>query len=194
MKINIFVIGFALMILSFASCKQFKTSEQVKVASLIDDDSLDTHSMLYYERLMSSFNSNWKTEEPAASDYPEYFGGAFIENNGVLVVCIVENQYIDPNIIAGIIGTDNFLTESCTFSYRKMMEVMDLIDVFLSNPSVPEDHIVIQYFAGAMADVLENRVVVNMVEVTPEVIKAFKQDISDSDVVLIQQGEIPEFD
>lgn len=180
------------------SCNSPKSSNQMEDLSTQSEtgfvsNSPTWQSTKYYESLMEHFSANWKVEEPSPSDYPEYFGGAFIDNDGGFVVCIVGDEDTYRVEIADIIGSDNFKTESCRYSYREMMEVMDLIDDFLSSSSVAEDHIVIQNFAGAMADVLENRVVVNMIDVTPEIINSFRQDVSSSEVVFIQQGDLPEF-
>lgn len=180
------------------SCKTSKSTDEdnsVAQENVVNEKNSNTAmATIYYEKLMSSFNPNWESEEPAPEDYPEYFGGAFIDNYGNFVVCIVGNKDSHLDEISEIIGSDNFTTESCTYSYREMMQVMDLIDDFLSNPSIPEDHIVIQNFAGAMADVMENCVVVNMIEVSDELVEAFKRDISGSSVVFIQQGDLPTFE
>ena len=69
---------------------------------------------------------------------------------------------------------------------------MDLIDAFLFNTSVPKDHPVLERFAGAYPDVMDNRVKVILTDVNQEAIRAFKRDISDSPIVEFEQGEMPE--
>lgn len=151
-----------------------------------EDKSTDLHN-----KLMSSFNPNWEVEEPAPADYPEYYGGSFIDNDGKFVVCVVGNPTQHRSTIASILGTDDFLTETCTYSYREMMQVMDKIDAFLSDSSVPSTHPFLTYFAGAGADVFENRVVVQLTEMNNAAIQAFKKDISGSPAVMFEKGEMP---
>ncbi|WP_436417368.1 hypothetical protein KCV26_13700 [Petrimonas sulfuriphila] len=144
-----------------------------------------------HDKLMSSFSPNWEMEEPAATDYPPYYGGSFIDNDGKFVICVVGNPEQYRPVLASILGTDDFLTEPCTYSYREMMQVMDRIDQFLSNSSVPADHPFLTRFAGAGADVFENRVVVQLTEMNDDAIQSFKKDISNSPAVKFEKGEAP---
>ncbi|MDO5664537.1 MAG: hypothetical protein Q4G63_04660 [Bacteroidia bacterium] len=153
--------------------------------------SVNINSEELFEKLMSSFNPNWKVEEPAPTDYPTYYGGSFIDNNGKFVVCVVGNPAQHRPTISSILGTNDFLTETCTYSYREMMQVMDKIDAFLSNSSIPATHPFLTYFAGTAADVFENRVVVRLTEMNDVAIQAFKRDISNSPVVMFEKGEMP---
>ena len=68
---------------------------------------------------------------------------------------------------------------------------MDKIDAFLSNSSIPADHPFLSRFAGAGADVFENRVVVQLTEMNDAAIQAFKKDISNSQAVMFEKGEMP---
>lgn len=144
-----------------------------------------------HDKLMSSFNPNWEVEEPAPTDYPAYYGGSFINNNGKFVVCVIGNPAQHRPEIASILGTDDFLTESCTYSYREMMQIMDRIDQFLSNSSIPANHPFLTCFAGASADVFENRVVVRLTEMNDAAIQSFKRDVSNSPAVKFEKGEVP---
>lgn len=192
MKTNYLFILTLVLLMSAACNRQNKKQEEhaQQPAASADVKSKDQHLDLN-DKLMSSFNPNWETEEPAPTDYPEYYGGSFVDNNGKFVVCVVGNPEQYRSTIAAILGTNDFLTEKCTYSYREMMQVMDRLDLFLSNNDIPQDHLVLKNFAGASADVLENRVVVNLTEVNDAVIQAFKKDISSSPVVKFKKGEMP---
>lgn len=184
-----FIKGFLLITVSCTQSDK-KSQDNIQTPTVTKTVS-DDKSVEYHDKLMSSFNPNWETEEPAPSDYPAYYGGSFIDNDGKLVVCVVGNSQQHRSTIAGIIGSDDFLTESCTYSYRQMMEVMDKLDLFLSNASVDNDHPFLTYFAGAGADVFENRVVVQLTDMNDAAIQAFKKDISNSPVVMFEKGEMP---
>ena len=175
------------------SCKQ-QTQKSENVIQPQTETSIqapEERSTDLHNKLMSSFNPNWEVEEPAPTDYPEYYGGSFIDNDGKFVVCVVGNPTQHRSEIATILETDDFLTESCNYSYREMMQVMDKIDAFLSDSSIPTDHPFLTYFAGAGADVFENRVVVQLTELNDAAIQAFKKDISNSPAVMFEKGDMP---
>lgn len=182
-----------ILVVLFTSCKQ-KNKQQI--AASHHDIELTSHSeaqaMAMYIKLMSSFNPNWEIEEPAAEDYPTYFGGAFIGDDNQLVVCIAGDTTQYRNTIAEIVESDRFRLEVCTYSYRDMMLVMDKIDEFLSNPDVPHEHPFINNFTGALADVFTNSVVIRLETLNDTIINAFKEDITDSPIVQFEEGEMPE--
>lgn len=177
------------VILILSACKQQTGNTGQNMESFGKNES---ESMEMYNKLMSSFNPDWESVDPAPEEYPEYFGGAFIDNDGRFVVCIVGDTAKYKDEVSKIIGSDDFMTESCTYSYREMMQVMDDIDNFLSDESVPHDHPFIANFAGAVADVFENRVVVRLLEVNDQIVQSFKNDVSNSPAVKFEEGEMPE--
>lgn len=191
-QISLLIVLAAFLSLNVACNQPTKKSETETSQPPVSTTKIgEQKSLEYHNKLMSSFNPNWETEEPAPSDYPTYYGGSFIDNNGKFVVCIVGNPAQYRSTIAAVIGSDDFVTESCKYSYREMMQIMDKIDAFLSNSSIPVDHPFLSRFAGAGADVFENRVVVQLTEVTDEAIQAFKKDISSSPAVVFEKGEMP---
>lgn len=188
----VFILFAAIMI--FSACnqqnKKRNTNNELEGTELFNHN--ESESMEMYAKLMSSFNPNWEIEEPASEEYPEYFGGAFIDNDGKFVVCITGDTTQYRKEVAQILDNNDFLVESCEYSYREMMQVMDKIDEFLSNEDVPHDHPFITNFAGAIADVFDNRVVIRLLEVNDEIKDAFKKEITPSSVVKFEEGEMPE--
>jgi hypothetical protein len=174
MKQNISaIVIFAVVLLTGTACKR-QTKEaagNVQQFSRTTVEKTEQLSKNLHDKLLSSFNPNWEVEEPAATDYPPYYGGSFIDNDGRFVICVVGNPGQYRSTIASILGTDDFLTESCTYSYREMMQVMDRL--------------------GAGADVFENRVVVQLTELNDDAIQSFKKDISNSPAVKFEKGEAP---
>lgn len=163
MKQNIpAIVILAVVLLTGAACnRQAKEAAgSIQQLSKTTIEKTEQLSKNLHDKLMSSFSPNWEMEEPAATDYPPYYGGSFIDNDGKFVICVVENPEQYRPVLASILETDDFLTEPCTYSYREMMQVMDRLDQFLSNSSVSADHPFLTRFAGA--DVFENRVVVQL--------------------------------
>ncbi len=177
----------------FSACKQQNKQQGADPHHDIEFSShSEAQTMAMYIKLMSSFNPNWEIEEPAADDYPDYFGGAFIGNDNELVVCVVGDTTQYRNTITDIVESDQFRLEACTYSYRDMMLVMDKIDTFLSNPDVSHDHPFINSFTGALADVFTNSVIIRVETLNDTIIDAFKKDITDSPIVQFEEGEMPD--
>ncbi len=82
--------------------------------------------------------------------YPDYYGGSFIDNSGTFVIAVTANREESRERLSKVLGSDDFKIEVVQYSYRQMMQVMDKIDEFLVNKSIPEDHPVMVHFAGAI--------------------------------------------
>lgn len=145
-----------------------------------------------HEKLMVSFSEDWMERESDPDLYPEYYGGSFIDNNGIFVITVTGDRERYNRQLITKLGTDNFNVETVQYSYKQMMQVMDRIDAFLVDTTIPENHPVMANFAGAYPDVMENRVKVLLKIVNKEITDAFKKDISNSPIIVFEQGEIPE--
>jgi len=148
-------------------------------------------AMVYHEKLMEFFGADWMERESDPDLYPEYYGGSFIDNSGTFVIAVTVNPEGNRQKLGVILGGDDFKVETVQYSYRQMMQVMDKIDAFLSDVSIPQDHPVMLHFAGAYPDVMDNRVKVILTEMNQSVINAFKKDISASPMLLFEKGELP---
>jgi hypothetical protein len=149
-------------------------------------------AMDLHEKLMISFSEDWMERESDPDLYPEYYGGSFIDNNGIFVITVTGDRERYNRQLITTLGTDNFNVETVQYSYKQMMQVMDRIDAFLVDATIPENHPVMVNFAGAYPDVMENRVKVLLTIVNKEITDAFKKDISNSPMIVFEQGEIPE--
>ena len=188
--VNRFVaVGLLVMIMGCASsCKAQHRGEANEAEVELSAETVPDKTMQLYENLMASFSDDWEEVEPAPEAYPAYYGGVFISNDGQLVVMMTEDNEANRADINARIGSSNFETEVCEYSYREMMEVMNRIDSFLSNPDIDAKHPVIDNFSGSLADVLENRVVVHLRDVSPNVLSAFIRDVSDADCIVFKEG------
>lgn len=162
-------------------------SEDINSASAQNIDVMALH-----DKLMSSFSDDWIERESDPELYPEYYGGSFVDNNGNFVIAVTGNVDKNREYLINILETDNFKIETVRYSYRQMMRVMDDIDSFLTNSNIAENHPVLERFAGAYPDVMDNRVKVLLTEINDEVISSFKKDITNSPLIVFEQGEIPE--
>lgn len=186
-----------ILIISLISCNQ-QNRENNKDSE--NDNTEETNtiaannklSLEMYDKLMNSFGKDWMERESDPDLYPDYYGGSFIDNNGNFVIALTNNSQKVQELLKEALETDNFKTETVQYSYRQMLRVMDSIDEFLINNSIPDDHVVLSHFAGAYPDVMENRVKVLFTEINQSIINSFKRDVINSPMVIFEKGEIPE--
>lgn len=191
-------IFLSITILILASCNQQKSNNS---NSNSDNNSIEENSIKQnnqvalelHDKLMNHFSRDWIERESDPDLYPDYYGGSFIDNNGVFVIAVTQNTENVKELLKKALETDNFKIESVHYSYKEMLRVMDSIDNFLVSSSVSDDHIVLTHFAGAYPDVMENRVKVLLTEVNQNVVNSFKRDVTNSQLVIFEQGEIPDF-
>ena len=197
-KTNTFLIfiSFLFIVFSVACRQQSKKNEENRTSpSAVDNPNGAQHPSgeELFDRLLASFGDEWMEREADPNLYPEYYGGSFINNNGIFVVAVTGNKEEHKKSLEAILGTDHFNVESVQYSYRQMMRVMDNIDAFLMNNTIPEDHPLMSSFAGAYPDVMENRVKVLLTKVDNTTIQLFQRDVVNSPLIKYEQGELPEY-
>jgi hypothetical protein len=190
-------IFLSLIIVILTSCNQQKNnnnnsnteSNTSEVNSLKQNNQV---ALQLHDKLMNHFSIDWMERESDPDLYPDYYGGSFIDNNGIFVIAVTQNTDNVKELLKEALETDNFKIESVRYSYKEMLRVMDSIDEFLVNSSIPDDHIVLAHFAGAYPDVMENRVKVLLTEMNQNIINSFKRDVTNSQLVIFEHGEIPD--
>ncbi len=198
MKKTSFYFILPFFLISVFACNQQKNSNNSN--SEFDNNPEETSTtsvqnidvVVLHNKLMASFSNDWIERESDPDLYPEYYGGSFVDNDGNFIIAVTGNIERNREHLKNIFETDNFKIETVQYSYRDMMRVMDDIDNFLINNSVPNDHPVLIRFAGAYPDVMRNRVKVLLTEVNESIISTFKKDVSNSPLIIFEQGEIPE--
>jgi hypothetical protein len=196
-KTNTFLFFISFLIIFFATaCNQQHKKNEGNNASQSETENSKVPEQQspeeLFDRLLASFGNDWMEREADPTLYPEYYGGAFINNNGMFVVAVTGNREEHKKRLTEILGTDNFNVETVQYSYRQMMRVMDSIDAFLMNNTIPEDHPLMSRFAGAYPDVMENRVKVLLTKVDDTTIRLFQKDVVNSPLVIFEQGELPD--
>ena len=183
----VLLIFFVLFAFSTA-CNQQRNSRVSTSTEVFDAEYLGVFEL--FDKLMSSFSPNWRVRESDPDLYPDYFAGMYIGDDSRLVILVTENADRHRQKFAEILGTDadDFEVRTVQFSYRQMFEVIEQIEDFLMNPANPDNHIFIENFTGAFVDDESNRVVVMLTSTGDAVIDAFRNEISDSEVVVFEEG------
>lgn len=195
-NITIFFVTFLVLFLAVSCHTQGKrntekngTQSQTGDSTILQQPSPEE----LFDRLLASFGNDWMEREADYTLYPEYYGGAFIHNDGTFVVAVTGNPDEHKKRLAEILMTDNFRVEVVRYSYRQMMKVMDSIDAFLMNSSIPEDHLLMNRFAGAYPDVMENCVKVKLTQLDDNTIRLFRKDVSNSPLITFEKGDLEEW-
>lgn len=87
-----------------------------------------------FEKINNYFSNN-STNRGVSIDYPDYYGGAFVNASGVLVVLIKGSDNRFKKNITDIIGNENVIFESCKNSFKELKNVMFSLNDYKMNPS-----------------------------------------------------------
>lgn len=197
MKQFIYFLSISLLLIGLNACNHQKDNNSNQNSEGYSEDSNPTTAQkidatLLHDKLMSSFSDDWIERESDPDLYPEYYGGSYVDNNGNFVIAVTGNADRNREALKEILNTENFSIETVSYSYRQMMKVMDEIDNFLVSSDIPDNHPMLEKFAGAYPDVMDNRVKVLLTEINNDIINSFKRDVTNSPLIVFEQGEIPE--
>lgn len=87
----------------------------------------EAESTEQYRKMLESFNSNSKTRSANEQVYDENYGGSYIDENGELVVILVNTQETECNKIRSVTENNSIKIEKCQYSYNELMRVIDTI-------------------------------------------------------------------
>jgi streptogrisin B len=148
--------------------------------SFTDAEAAESKSALQYDKLMDSFE---KTETDELI-YPDYYGGAYINDNGNLVVCAVaENAKEQKAALKSIqedVGSSDFEVKYVTYSYNALEEMMELLNEYKQNN--PDSQITKNSFGHYLSD-RDNTIVVELSDVNDEMISLFQKEVTDSPMI-----------
>jgi hypothetical protein len=197
MKQFIYFLSISLLLIGLNACNHQKDNNSNQNSEGYSEASnpptvQKIDATLLHDKLMSSFSDDWIERESDPDLYPEYYGGSYVDNNGNFVIAVTGNADRNREALKEILNTENFRIETVSYSYRQMMKVMDEIDNFLVSSNIPDNHPMLEKFAGAYPDVMDNRVKVLLTEINNDIINSFKRDVTNSPLIVFEQGEIPE--
>ena len=198
MKVNFYlptmvVLGLSLL---YSSCNNddfeddVVSSNKATQKNVILDAPVQENANELYENLMSAFNQQ-STRSSESLVYPDYYGGAFINDDGILVVYTKDNisSKLQSDITRAV-GTNHYIVKSCNYSYNQLNHVMDIIDdkVFNENSIVKFPNVLY-----AAIDDENNCIVVGLKETSAAAIEDFKSMISNSECIKFTKTKDGEF-
>lgn len=188
------------MTLSFNACSEADLPQDINAQEEFSE-SLDEQAVIEADaspqweaneklaRLMKSFGttSNSKNE---ALNFPDYYGGAYITEQGKLVVYIhrddLEKQ---KEKITSLVGSGNVELKKADYSYAYLTDIMDQLNEFVINKKNPS--VMANFNVFALMD-KENRIVVELKDYNEEKIAVFKKLVLNSPAIKFvkSQGEM----
>lgn len=137
---------------------------------------LETHA-----KLVEGFKQS--ATRGAASIYPDYYGGCFINGQKQLVV-LTTNESGQAQIKSMTENADNLVFKPCEFSYNYLNQVMDeLTDHMIKNKDYKASNFIYCYVLDSA-----NVVVVGLLEYSPAKIEEFKRNVSDSPAIRLESA------
>lgn len=142
----------------------------------------------YYQSVLNSFRGSRSSDAGGAltaKEYPENYGGAYINDQNKLVILVPTSQLATRTKYRDILGHTNFIIEPCEFSYRQLLEVRDsLVEAVFTNPKYPE---VKENVVSIAVKDKENEIEVGLLDCSEARISEFKGKILDSPVVCFRE-------
>lgn len=124
-----------------------------------------------FEKINNYFSDN-SINKGVSIDYPDYYGGAYVNASGILVVLIKGSDNRFKKNITDIIGNENVIFESCKNSFKELKNVMSSLNNYKMNPS--NNQISKNFNAFALID-SENIVEVELEDMSDAKQKEFKK-------------------
>jgi hypothetical protein len=142
-------------------------TEAMSVEELINSLNSNHHmneevSIELYHRLMSYYNSG-DFDEIDRQKYSDHFGGAYIDETGMLHILIVEGDESEMETIKSVIGEKGYAISSCDYSYADLINT--IYDIGECIPQIIDEGICL---SSVREDVINNRVVIGIDGCTDE--------------------------
>ena len=130
-----------------------------------------------YSKLNQSFGEVGNLK---ASDYPNYYGGAFTNDDGKLVIYVKGEIADHEEDFKKRAGTNEIDFKTCEYSFKELTEIMDAINDYKLNK---RDNLICDNFNNYALMDRENRIIVQLEDYGDEQIAAFKEQIIDSPAI-----------
>lgn len=123
-----------------------------------------------------------------ADQYPEFYGGSYVNEAGEMVILITEDSDGLPAVQQEAVEAASSMTyhvETVTYSYRELREAMEAINSVLREDDRPEIAAEIQSIR-ILDD--RNEVLIRLQDDSEENIEAFRRDVHDAPFLVFAEG------
>ena len=137
-----------------------------------------------YVDLLNFFSSspaNITNSTSTTQQYPDYYGGSYINNDNKLVICVPTNTTLPVQLSESL--SDDYVIEPVTYSYNELKALMAELNEYILTQT---DDVALNINHFALYDD-QNRIVVSLFDASPEKIEAFKNTVSDSPALIFEE-------
>lgn len=124
-----------------------------------------------------------------ADKYPPFYGGAYIENDSIVVLFSNTVSYADVRTIVTDTVLPYLRLKPCHFSYYELLNVDRLLNDFYFKPSnrdIIENNI---GWSSWYLSVPNNKILIRLRECTEKKIRCFKKYVLDSSMLLFEEAD-----
>jgi len=125
--------------------------------------------------------------ELKSDDYPDYYGGAYINDEGDLVIHVVgELKKCQEELAKVIKFEDHYVVKQSHYCYKEFMKLKEYLDELEMNET---QKAIFENVTGYGPDDRNNVFLVELNVLDEASIESFKKHISNSDMIVFKQGE-----
>ena len=143
------------------------------------------------QTLEMSFASKVTRSYTGEMNYPDYYGGVFLDKDGKLVVLTKGDCELYRQELTTRAASDNFTLKPCDYSLNELLEVIDELNQYMeNNRSACEE---LQFYGFGLRTDL-NRISIKLGNCSPESINKFKSSVMDDSRIFFENGGIMKAD
>ena len=163
--------------------EEFLRAEQESL-SQYDSGFLENHdsSVIDYQKMLDSF---LKTRSGDII-YPEYYGGAYIDDEGDLIVYTKYPAIAEFSLTNATSGSIDFEIKIAEYSYNELNDMMDLLNDFKEKNSNSKTA---RNFNSYWLSDNTNEIIVELEDMSPNRIMQFKKQVVDSPIIVFVQSQ-----
>lgn len=190
MKLRHCLFASLLIIAMMASCSseevftEIDSAKKEKVEGKMDEKTI----LKLTQKLSNSFTSI--TRGADVMDYPDYYGGFFVDDNRDIVILVKQtNSSVLENMSARM-GTDRFVLRSCDYSYNDLQALFKQLTEFWldnANDAIFNSVSLLSFGINEMT----NRIQVDLKDCSIDNIRKFKQMTFDSPMLSFVKANGP---
>lgn len=141
-------------------------------------------SMGYHQNLMDSFEASGHGTELTR---PEYFGGAYINDDGNFVILIKGNPADYRREFEERVKGGGFILKETDVSNAELFQIMETVGQYMAKRI--ENNDIAKNIISAGVDIKNSRIDVGLEDLSPRAIRQFKENVIDSPYINFVAGE-----
>lgn len=190
MKSNFLFLTLCTLSLSVVSCTNdidvFDNASEVQTKEIEEspDVTFQMKANIAYNNMLNAFNNEISRSGEEQQEYPSYYGGAYINKDGALVVNVCDNNEDVAESLRGMAQSNDIQTASCEYSYNYLRTLQEKIREYKA--ANPNSELTKSFRITSLKEI-ENRIYVYLSN--SSMFEIFKSEISDSPAICLFEAD-----